>query len=125
MAKNKAKGTAAAPGGEAPEKKPAPDKSAAQASTKADKAAQKTGSTPKKAASKPQEKSAKRGIAEKATQLREFFEESKVEIKKVTWPTRKETITTSIAVVVLTIIVSLYLGIVDFALSRVVEFILS
>ncbi len=85
----------------------------------------KSDSPPKKAASKPQDKAGKSGIAEKVSQFREFFEESKVEIKKVTWPTRKETITTCVAVVVLTIIVSVYLGIVDFAFSRVVGFILS
>jgi preprotein translocase subunit SecE len=125
MAKNKAKGTVAASGDDTRERKGTPEKSAARASTKADKAAQKSDSASKKSAPKPQDKAAKSGIAEKVSQLREFFEESKVEIKKVTWPTRKETITTCIAVVVLTIIVSVYLGILDFGFSRVVGFILS
>lgn len=65
------------------------------------------------------------GVGGKITQLKEFFEESKVEIKKVTWPSRKETITTSIAVVVLTIVMSIYLGVVDLALAKVIKFILS
>lgn len=61
----------------------------------------------------------------KIAQLRDFFEESKAELKKVTWPSRKETIATSIAVIVLTIVMSVYLGIVDLGLSKIVEFILS
>ncbi|MEF2230502.1 MAG: preprotein translocase subunit SecE, partial [Pseudodesulfovibrio sp.] len=52
-------------------------------------------------------------------------EESKVEIKKVVWPTRKETITTCVAVLVVSLVIALYLGIVDLALSWVVEAILS
>ncbi|MGE4299296.1 MAG: preprotein translocase subunit SecE [Desulfovibrionaceae bacterium] len=65
------------------------------------------------------------GMGDKARQLKEFFEESKVELKKVTWPSRKETITTGIAVVVLVIVFSLFLGIVDLGLSKVVKLILS
>ncbi len=124
MAKNKANADAAASKKDTSQKD-VQDKGTTKAAGKADKAALKSDSTPKKAAAKAQDKSSKAGIAGKASQLRDFFEESKVELKKVTWPSRKETVTTSIAVVVLTIVVSLYLGIVDFALSRVVEFILS
>lgn len=83
----------------------------------------------KKSAAKAQDKKVhaqpKAGIGEKAHQLKEFFEESKVELKKVTWPSRKETISTSIAVVVLTIVMSLFLWIVDLGLSKIVAFILS
>jgi preprotein translocase subunit SecE len=61
----------------------------------------------------------------KIQQFREFFEQSKVEIKKVTWPTRKETISTGIAVLVLTLVMAVYLGVVDVALSKLVELILS
>ncbi|MBG0778177.1 MAG: preprotein translocase subunit SecE [Desulfovibrionaceae bacterium] len=64
-------------------------------------------------------------VAGKVAQLKDFFEESKVELKKVTWPTRKETTTTSIAVLVLVVVMSLFLGIVDLGLSKLVELILS
>ena len=63
--------------------------------------------------------------ASKATQLKEFFEESQVEIKKVVWPSRKETVTTSIAVLALVVVMSLFLGIVDLGLTKLVEYILS
>ncbi len=65
------------------------------------------------------------GVGGKMRELRDFFEESKVELKKVTWPTRKETIATSLAVLVLTVVMALYLGVVDFGLSRLVQFILT
>jgi preprotein translocase subunit SecE len=65
------------------------------------------------------------GVTGKVEEFREFFEESKVELKKVTWPSRKETLTTSVAVVVLTVIVSLFLGVVDLGLAKIVEAILS
>ncbi|EFL50786.1 preprotein translocase, SecE subunit [Solidesulfovibrio fructosivorans JJ]] len=55
----------------------------------------------------------------------EFFEQSKVELKKVTWPTRQETIKTGVAVLVFSVIMAIYLGVVDMALSRLVAFILS
>ncbi len=55
---------------------------------------------------------------------REYLEEVKGELKKVTWPTRKETLTTGLAVVVLVIVISIYLGVIDFGLSRLVRVIL-
>jgi len=65
------------------------------------------------------------GPVGKIKELIQFFEESKVEIKKVVWPTRKETITTCVAVLVVSIVIAIYLGVVDFALSKAVEAILS
>ncbi|QJB58186.1 preprotein translocase subunit SecE [Pseudodesulfovibrio sp. zrk46] len=78
----------------------------------------------KKAAEK-QAAQAPTGLVGKAKELTQFFEESKVEIKKVVWPTRKETITTCVAVLVVSVVIAIYLGIVDLALSKAVEAILS
>ncbi len=64
-------------------------------------------------------------VVDRLRHLREFFEQSKVEIKKVTWPSKKETIATSIAVVVMTIVMAIYLGLVDVALAKIIEAILS
>jgi preprotein translocase subunit SecE len=64
------------------------------------------------------------GMADKLGQVREFFEQAKVELKKVTWPTRKETLTTSTAVLVLVVVMSLFLGLVDLGLARIIEAIL-
>ncbi len=65
------------------------------------------------------------GVSSKVTQFKEFFEESQVEIKKVVWPTRKETVTAGVAVLVLVVVMSLFLGVVDLSLTKLVEYILS
>ena len=78
----------------------------------------------KKAAEKQAAQSQAAGLTGKIKEFIEFFEESKVEIKKVVWPTRKETVTTCIAVLVVSVVIALYLGVVDLALSKIVEAIL-
>ncbi len=65
------------------------------------------------------------GIQAKYEVVKEFLEQAKVEVKKVTWPSRKETMTTSIAVVVLVAIISLFLGLADFTLAKIIEVVLS
>jgi len=79
----------------------------------------------KGAAAKQAEQAQATGLVGKVKELIEFFEESKVEIKKVVWPTRKETVTTCVAVLVVSLVIALYLGVVDFAFSKIVETILS
>lgn len=79
----------------------------------------------KKAAEKHAAQAQATGLMGKVKELVEFFEESKVEIKKVVWPTRKETVTTCIAVLVVSVVIALYLGVVDLALSKFVEVVLS
>ena len=51
------------------------------------------------------------------TKVLDFIRESKAELKKVTWPTRKQVWYSTLVVVVLTAIVSLYLGLVDAVLT--------
>jgi len=48
----------------------------------------------------------------------QFLREVKVELKKVTWPTRKQTIGSTVVVIILVMIISLFLGIVDIGLSN-------
>ncbi len=67
----------------------------------------------------------KTGVTAKAQELKVFFEEAQVELKKITWPTRKETVTTCVAVMILVVVMSLFLGLVDLGLSKVVELVLS
>ncbi|WP_197460502.1 preprotein translocase subunit SecE [Thermodesulfatator autotrophicus] len=50
-----------------------------------------------------------------------FLLEVKVEFKKITWPTRKETVATTTAVVSFTLFISFYLGLVDMILSKLVQ----
>jgi preprotein translocase subunit SecE len=64
-------------------------------------------------------------LQEKIQLIRDFLEEARGELKKVTWPTRKETLTTSAAVLLLVLVVSLYLGLVDLGLAKIIEALLS
>ncbi|MEC9491834.1 preprotein translocase subunit SecE [Flexistipes sp.] len=47
-----------------------------------------------------------------------FLTEVKEELKKVTWPSKDDTIGTTAVVIVLVIVISIFLGIVDAGLSR-------
>ncbi len=51
----------------------------------------------------------------------QFFREVKVELQKVTFPTRQETVGSTIVVLVLTVIMAVYLGFSDWALARIVR----
>lgn len=44
----------------------------------------------------------------------EFIKESKMELKKVTWPTREETIRYTMTVIVISVAVALFLGGLDY-----------
>ncbi len=53
-----------------------------------------------------------------------FFEEVRSELKKVTWPSKDETIRMTIVVIITTIIVGAYVGIIDYGLTKILgEFI--
>ncbi|MGB9618745.1 MAG: preprotein translocase subunit SecE [Desulfomonilaceae bacterium] len=54
----------------------------------------------------------------------QFFREVKVELQKVTFPTRQETIGSTLVVLLLTIIIALYLGFSDWALAKIVQILL-
>ena len=47
-----------------------------------------------------------------------FVKESRVELSKVVWPTRKETVQTTLVVILLVILVALFLWIVDLGLIK-------
>ncbi|MBW2092228.1 MAG: preprotein translocase subunit SecE [Deltaproteobacteria bacterium] len=55
---------------------------------------------------------------------RQFFREVRVELRKVNWPARKETLASTAVVIVLVFLVSTYLGLIDIGLSRLVKYIL-
>lgn len=52
--------------------------------------------------------------------LADYFEAAKAELKKITWPTRPETLATTGAVVVLTIVLSLFLWLADTLIAMAV-----
>ena len=53
-----------------------------------------------------------------------FMKEARAELKKVTWPNRKELISSTIVVMVMVVLVAVYLGLIDLLFSRVVTIIL-
>ena len=57
--------------------------------------------------------------------LRKFLRDVRVEMTKVTWPTRKDLIQSTIVVIVAVIIASAYTGVLDVVFSRVVDAVLS
>jgi preprotein translocase subunit SecE len=54
----------------------------------------------------------------------QFLKEAKTELKKVTWPTPKQTMASTAVVIILVFIVSLILGVIDFGLAKLVKLIL-
>jgi preprotein translocase subunit SecE len=54
----------------------------------------------------------------------QFLREVKVELKKVTWPTRKQTMGSTVVVIILVMIISLFLGAVDVGLSSLLRLVL-
>ena len=50
-----------------------------------------------------------------------FLGEAKTEMKKVKWPTRKELLASTAVVIVLTLIVAFFLGLVDFGLVKIIK----
>jgi preprotein translocase subunit SecE len=51
----------------------------------------------------------------------EFLREVKIELLKVTFPTRQETLGSTLVVLLLTAIVAVYLGFSDWVLARIVK----
>ena len=54
----------------------------------------------------------------------QFLREVKIELKKVTWPSRKQTIGSTIVVIALVILISIFLGSVDIGLSSLIRAVL-
>jgi preprotein translocase subunit SecE len=53
--------------------------------------------------------------------LRQYLREVVYELRKVVWPSRKETIGTTSVVLVIVLVMGAYLGIVDLILSRLIR----
>lgn len=53
-------------------------------------------------------------------QIKKFLEEVKVEFGKIVWPDKKMTIGLTGIVVVMTLVISIYLGSVDLVIGRIV-----
>jgi preprotein translocase subunit SecE len=95
------------------------------ASSGSAKAAKKSAVTAHKASAvgtAPAAGQAKESFFSKAFQ---FLREVKVELKKVAWPSRKQTIGSTAVVIALVMLISLFLGVVDMGLSTLIQFVLN
>jgi preprotein translocase subunit SecE len=52
--------------------------------------------------------------------IKAFFQEVSVELKKVSWPSRQQTVNATIVVITVAFIVAFFLGMVDIVLARIV-----
>ncbi|HAV20547.1 MAG: preprotein translocase subunit SecE [Bacillota bacterium] len=60
-------------------------------------------------------------IAEWFGRMGKFFREVRAELRKVTWPGRKELVTSALVVIFVVIISTTYIGLIDYAFSRVLQ----
>jgi preprotein translocase subunit SecE len=65
-----------------------------------------------------------RSIVRYIDKARQFLREAKLELKKVKWPTRKELLASTAVVIVLTLVMAFYFGLVDFGLVKIIKIIL-
>ena len=60
-------------------------------------------------------------VQDSVRQATEFFKESWQELKKVHWPTRKETYAATLVVIIVVILISIYLAIIDLGLTKAIQ----
>lgn len=65
------------------------------------------------------------GVGDFFQKAAEFFREVKLELRKVVWPTRKQTTGTTAVVVVFVFVVAVFLGVFDYSLSKLVQVVLT
>ncbi|MBN2332694.1 MAG: preprotein translocase subunit SecE [Deltaproteobacteria bacterium] len=63
-------------------------------------------------------------IKENIVEFTQYLQDSKAELKKVTWPGRKETMGLTWVVLLFVFLISLFLGVADLGLSKVVKLVL-
>jgi preprotein translocase subunit SecE len=83
---------------------------------------------PALAGTKKQVMSARGTLAKKEPNIfdraKQFLREVKVELKKVTWPTRQQTLGSTVVVIILVLLIAAFLGIVDTLLSSLVRLVM-
>lgn len=52
------------------------------------------------------------------SKIKEYLEETKIELKHVIWPSRNQTLYYTLIVILLSVVISYYLGIFDFIFSQ-------
>jgi len=56
--------------------------------------------------------------------LIQYIKESKIELKKVVWPTKKQTLSHTLLVIGFSLALAAFLGAVDYGLNKLIELIL-
>ncbi len=64
-------------------------------------------------------------LKKKPVHIFQFIKETRFELKRVTWPSRKETIAGTAVVLIIVFIAAFFLGIVDMGLSELIKMVLS
>ncbi len=59
-----------------------------------------------------------------AEMVRSWWQETRNELRKVTWPTREQTRNLTLVVVAVCIVMATFLGVVDYVLSQIIRFII-
>jgi len=82
--------------------------------------------TPEKTTSAPRRAAERKGTESRSPlsylqKIGQFLREARMELKKVKWPTRKELLASTAVVIVLTLIVAFFLGLVDFGLIKIMK----
>ncbi|NTW06312.1 MAG: preprotein translocase subunit SecE [Syntrophaceae bacterium] len=54
----------------------------------------------------------------------QFLGDAKAELKKVTWPSRKQATASTFVVIFIVFVMAIYFGIIDFGLAKLIKFIL-
>lgn len=65
------------------------------------------------------------GLVARVMEFKNYLELSRAELRKVTWPTLRETRATSVAVLAFVVAMALFLGVVDLGLSKLVSLLFS
>jgi len=60
-----------------------------------------------------------------ANKLNTYLKDSVTELKKVTWPTRKETVNYTILVISVSLAIAFFLGALDFVFSEVLKLVIN
>ena len=61
----------------------------------------------------------------KENRITKYLKEVRAEVRKVTWPSRQEVVRLSTIVVIVMVVMSLFMALVDFAFSRLMQAIIS
>lgn len=63
----------------------------------------------------------KGSVSEYIGKAGQFLREARMELMKVKWPTRKELFASTAVVIVLTLVIAFFLGLVDFGLIKIIK----